>query len=286
MKRKIIGLFGLILAGLSLASCGKNDKNIRIAASQLPHAKILTEAVAPVLEKKGYTLTVDVLDWTIQNSQVAVGDYDANYFQHAPYLETYNSSVSDNEKLEMVCKVHFEKLCLYASDTNNKNLKNGDSIEIVNDISNIERALLLLQNNNILTINQSCYNENNEFVNFNITNPLQSVTFTENYSNCTLTCLAESVLTTSLADYNFGVIPGNTALTGLGSEYAKRIVLSETISKDVLDLRSNGIAVRKENANSDKIKALVEAFKDESVATYINNTFGESVVYNFIDLLK
>ena len=172
MKKNVITLFATIVASCSLlASCSSNnEKNIRICASQIPHAKILTEAVKPVLEKKGYTLTVDVLDWSIQNSQVAVGDYDANYFQHTPYLDTYNSSVNDDAKLEMVCKVHFEKLCLYSSDVNNKTLSNGDKIEIVNDISNIERALLLLQNNNILTINDSCYNGDKEFTNFNINN--------------------------------------------------------------------------------------------------------------------
>jgi len=288
-KRFLLTLGFAALSTLTLSSCGESATTIRVAASELPHAKILNEAVAPVLKEKGYNLEVSVLDWTVQNAQVAAGDYDANYFQHQPYLETYNSTVNESSQLAMACKVHFEKLCLYASDTNKKTVENGDKIEIVNDISNVERALLLLQNQNILTINESCYEVVDgvkTFKNFNVTDPNSCVTFNSNYDNCKLFCLAESQLTNALGDYNFGVIPGNSALTGLGENYASRIVFSENVDDDTLTLRANGIAVRKNDLNSDKTKALVEAFATESVKNYISNTFGESVIYHYIDLTK
>lgn len=291
MKKRNVLFLGaaLALVGGSLTSCNSNDKTIRVAASELPHAKILNESIKPILEEKGWKLEVSVLDWTVQNSSVASGDYDANYFQHEPYLESYNSSVSEDNQLALACKVHFEKLCLYSSDTTKKTVENGAKIEIVNDVTNIERALLLLQNQGILTINESCYTTvNNEktFSNFDTTKPNDCITWADAYSNCSLTCLAESQLTNALADYNFGVIPGNTALTGLGENYADRIVFGETVDDATLTLRANGIAVKKSNIDSDKTKALVEAFKEESVKNYISSTFGESVVYHYIDLIK
>lgn len=289
MKKKLFLLGAAALTAvstLSLTSCNNSENTIRIAASELPHAKILREAVAPVLEKKGFKLDVQVLDWTVQNSSVAAGDYDANYFQHEPYLNTYNSSTSEDNQLALACKVHFEKLCLYASDTSKKEVVNGSKIEIVDDISNVERSLLLLQSKGILTIKPSVYNDKKEFVNFDKNNPNASVEFTKDYDKCTLTSLAESQLTNSLKDYNFGVIPGNTALTGLGSDYAKRIVFGEEVDEATLTLRANGIAVKKSNLNSEKTKALVEAFEEESVKNYISETFGESVVYHYINLIK
>ena len=289
MKKKLLLLGAAALTAvstLSLTSCNNSENTIRIAASELPHAKILREAVAPVLEKKGFKLDVQVLDWTVQNSSVAAGDYDANYFQHEPYLNTYNSSTSEDNQLALACKVHFEKLCLYASDTSKKEVVNGSKIEIVDDLSNVERSLLLLQSKGILTIKPSVYNDKKEFVNFDKNNPNASVEFTKDYDKCTLTSLAESQLTNSLKDYNFGVIPGNTALTGLGSDYAKRIVFGEEVDEDTLTLRANGIAVKKSNLNSEKTKALVEAFEEESVKNYISETFGESVVYHYINLIK
>ena len=185
----------------------------------------------------------------------------------------------------MACKVHFEKLCLYASKFDHKEVANGDRIEIVNDISNIERALLLLKDNGILTsISESCYADG-VFTTFNTNAPNSQVTFADAYKDCALTCIQESNLPISLPDFNFGVIPGNTALTGLGSDYASRIVFGEKISEEVLSLRANGIAVKPSNANSDKTKALVDAFSSKSVETYIQSTFGESVVYHYESLL-
>lgn len=271
-----------ILSSSLLASCD-NANTITVCASELPHAKILNEAVAPILKEKGYDLEVTVLDWTIQNSSVANDEYDANYFQHIPYLNSEN--FEGEKELVAVAKVHYEKLCLYASDKDqNKQLDNGETIEIVNDVTNIERALLLLSSYNILTINDSCY-ENNTFT-FDTTNPNSCVTFLPGYEDCKLTCILESNLCVSLSDYNFGIIPGNTALTGLGEDYASRIVFAEKATQETISQRANVIAVKKSNINTEKTKALVEACKDERVEQYILTTFGESVLYYYEDLTK
>lgn len=271
-----------ILSSSLLANCD-NANTITVCASELPHAKILNEAVAPILKEKGYDLEVTVLDWTIQNSSVANDEYDANYFQHIPYLNSEN--FEGEKELVAVAKVHYEKLCLYASDKDqNKQLDNGETIEIVNDVTNIERALLLLSSYNILTINDSCYDDNT--FTFDTTNPNSCVTFLPGYEDCKLTCILESNLCVSLSDYNFGVIPGNTALTGLGEDYASRIVLAEKATQETISQRANVIAVKKSNINTEKTKALVEACKDERVEQYILTTFGESVLYYYEDLTK
>ena len=281
LNKLLISAF--VLSASILTGCSK-ENTITVCASELPHAKILNEAIKPILKEKGYDLKVTVLDWTIQNSAVANDEYDANYFQHVPYLNTNN--FEGDKELIAAAKVHYEKLCLYASDKDeNKKLDNGETIEIVNDVSNIERALLFLESYNILTINDSCYNEKGEFTEFDTTNPNKCVTFLEGYENCTLTCILESNLCVSLEDYNFGVIPGNTALTGLGDDYASRIVLSEKATDELISERANIIAVKKTNVNSDKTKALVEACGDERVATYVSETFGESVLYHYENLL-
>ena len=285
MKKLLFTLPLFALSAALFACGGNNEKTITIAASELPHAKILNEAIKPVLKDKGYDLKVTVLEWTQQNPAVARGEYDANYFQHLPYLNTYNAEASEDNQLQMVVKVHFEKLCLYASDLNHKTLQNGDTIEIVNDVSNIERALLLLQDHGVIdAISPSCYDGDGTFT-FNTSNPNSQVTFAAAYSNCKITCIQESNLAVSLPDYDFGVIPGNAALTGLGNDYASRIVFGEKVDEDILSLRANGVAVRKKDAKSDKSKALVEAFASDSVKNYIASTFGDSVVYHYENLI-
>ena len=239
LNKLLISAF--VLSASILTGCSK-ENTITVCASELPHAKILNEAIKPILKEKGYDLKVTVLDWTIQNSAVANDEYDANYFQHVPYLNTNN--FEGDKELIAAAKVHYEKLCLYASDKDeNKKLDNGETIEIVNDESNIERALLLLNSYDILTINESCYKEDGSFT-FDTSNPNSCVTFLSGYENCSLTCILESNLCVSLNDYNFGVIPGNTALTGLGDDYASRIVLSEKATEETISERANIIAVK------------------------------------------
>ena len=282
-KIKLIGLVSQLLA-VTLCGCGgASENNITICASELPHAKILNEVVKDILIEDGYNLTVTILDWTIQNDAVANGEYDANYFQHVPYLNTYEGST----KLVPACKVHYEKLCLYSGDKDtNKKLDDGETIEIVNDPSNIERALNLLASYNVLKINESNYDVTKNFVNFDTSNPNSCVTFLNGYTKCSLTCVKESNLCASLSDYNFGIIPGNSALTGLGSNVSSRIVLSEKASDELISEKANIIAVKENNKQSEKTKELVKVFSDARVANYIKSTFGDSVLYHYEDLIS
>ena len=142
MKKRILCLVAVLVLCLTvgLTSCNKEDKTIYVCASELPHADILENAVAPILKEKGYTLKVTVLDWTIQNDSVANKDYDANYFQHIPYLETYTGAV----KLFASAKVHYEPLGIYKGKEST-DLETGlISVAICNDESNAIRALELL----------------------------------------------------------------------------------------------------------------------------------------------
>lgn len=86
-----------------------NGTVIKVCASDVPHAEVLKGKVKDLLSAQGYTLEVTILDWTLQNDAVAKKDYDANYFQHVPYLETYQGTV----ELFAACKVHYEPLGIY-----------------------------------------------------------------------------------------------------------------------------------------------------------------------------
>ena len=211
---------------------------------------------------------------------LANGEYDANYFQHIPYLNEYTGTV----KLSAVAKIHYEKLCAYASDVNHKEVVNGDKIVMVDDTSNAERALALLVEKGIVTFNEGAYVDG-AFTGFDSSNPLKSVSFTENYKDCTLTCIPEHLLCQSLADYDFGIIPGNTALTGLQDSLSSRIAFGEANNVELIDAKANVVVVRESDINTAKIQALCAALKDPRVKSYIETTFGESVLYHYVDLL-
>lgn len=152
-------LLAVVLTGAfvvsALAGCGKStsadDKVIKVAASATPHAEILEQA-KPLLEAKGYDLQVTVFDDYVQpNNVVEGGDFDANYFQHIPYLESFNEEKGTH--LVNAGGIHYEPFGIYpGTKATLDELADGDSIAVPNDTTNEARALLLLQDNGIITL--------------------------------------------------------------------------------------------------------------------------------------
>ena len=114
MKKVLAVVLSLVLC-LSLCLCAfaeKNDKVITVAASPTPHAEILAVA-AEVLEKEGWKLEItEYNDYVVPNNVVEDGEIDANYFQHQPYLDTFNEE--NGTHLVSVAQIHYEPFGIYA----------------------------------------------------------------------------------------------------------------------------------------------------------------------------
>ena len=154
MKKKIV--VTIVTAALvlgTLAGCGskKDDGTITVAASATPHAEIL-EQVKPILADQGYTLEVTVFNDYVQPNQVVEsGEFDANYFQHIPYLDSFNEEQGTH--LVNAGGIHYEPFGIYPGTKSDlSEIAEGDVIAVPNDTTNEARALLLLQDNGILTL--------------------------------------------------------------------------------------------------------------------------------------
>ena len=255
----------LLASCFVLSGCKDKSKTIRVCASSIPHAQILEECGKPLLKEKGYELNVKILDWSIQNDGVANGDYDANYFQHIPFLNTYNGST----KLFATCKVHYEPLGIYYGKASSSTpLSEGKTFEICNDVSNAVRAFNLLTAKGV--IDKDAEGENypvtaDEKLNFN------GNTWTSKDGNVTVKLIAEELLVSSLLDYDFACLPCNTALTGNIS--AERRVAVEDGAEQV-SLNANIIAARYNDYLSNaeykaKIDALTEIMLSKAVSDYV-----------------
>ena len=113
MKKTIAIILTLVLI-LSFAACSKkaDSKTIKVGASITPHAEILREA-AKLLEKEGITLEiVEYTDYVQPNTAVEDGSLNANYFQHTPYLNTFNAE--NKTHLVSVGLIHYEPFGIYA----------------------------------------------------------------------------------------------------------------------------------------------------------------------------
>ena len=139
---------GTEAAGETAAASGDLTP-IKVAASATPHAEILEQA-KPLLAEQGYDLQVTVFnDYVQPNEVVESGDFDANYFQHIPYLESFNEEKGTH--LVNAGGIHYEPFGIYPGTKSSlDDLAEGDTIAVPNDTTNEARALLLLQDNGCL----------------------------------------------------------------------------------------------------------------------------------------
>ena len=273
MKKKVVlSILTLSLAVGVLSGCKKNevttaddnDKTITIAASATPHSDILEEA-KPILEEKGYTLEITVFDDYVQpNLVVDSGDFDANYFQHIPYLEGFN--VDNNTKLVNAGGIHYEPFGIYPGTKSDlTQLAEGDTIAVPNDTTNEARALLLLQDNGIITLKDGVGLE------------ATVKDITSNPYGIEIIELVAAQVPRVKDEVAFVVLNGNYALEA-GFSVAKDSVAYEQPDSEAAKTYINVIAVKEGNENSDKIKALIEALTSDEIKNFITETYDGSVI--------
>ena len=265
MKKTIAIILALALA-LSLAACGgkTDDKTITIAASPTPHAEILKVA-AEVLAKDGWTLEIkEYTDYVQPNNVVEDGEIDANYFQHVPYLETFNAD--NGTHLVSVAMIHYEPFGIYTGTKSAiADLAEGDKIAIPNDGSNRARALLLLEAEGIIKLKEG--------VGMDATD----LDIVENKLNLDIVQMEAAQIANVRDSVALAVINGNYALqAGLNAGTdALAVEDAESISATTY---ANILVVKEGNENAEKTQALIKAVMSEEVKAYINETYSGAVV--------
>ena len=268
-KRVIASLLATVLTLGVLTGCGKDsasdDKGtITIAASATPHAEILEEA-GKILADQGWTLEVTVFDDYVQpNLVVESEEFDANYFQHIPYLEQFNAD--NNTHLVNAGGIHYEPFGIYPGTKSDlSELEEGDVIAVPNDTTNEARALLLLQDNGVITLEAGVGLE--ATVNDIADNPY-GIEIKE---------LEAAQVPRVKDEVAFVVLNGNYALEA-GFSVAKDSVAYESSDSEAAKTYVNVIAVKEGNENSEGIKALVEVLKSDAIVDFINNTYDGAVI--------
>lgn len=239
------------------------DTTIKVAASAVPHAEIL-EAAKPLLEEQGYTLEIQIFDDYVQpNLVVESGDFDANYFQHIPYLESFNEEKGTH--LVNAGGIHYEPFGLYpGTETSLDNIDNA-TIAVPNDTTNEARALLLLQDNGYITLKDGV----------GLTATTKDIV--ENPHNITFVELEAAQVPRTLPEVSFGVLNGNYAMEA-GLTVADDALLYESDDSEAAATYVNVIAVKEGNENLPKIKALVDTLKSDDIKQFINDNYNGGVI--------
>ena len=279
MKKKVLSvlLAGVFVLG-ALTGCGKDNSQsdsgqadtksatevITIAASPTPHAEILQKA-KELLKDKGYDLQItEFEDYVQPNEVVESGEYDANYMQHLPYLESFNEEKGTH--LVSVGKIHYEPFGIYPGTKKSLDeIADGDRIAIPNDTTNEARALLLLQDNGIIKLKEDA----------GLTATVNDIE--ENPHNIKFDELEAAQIARVVDEDAFVVLNGNYALEA-GYSVAKDSLAYETSDSEAAKTYVNIIAVKEGNEDNEGIKALVEVLKSDEIKDFINEKYDGAVI--------
>ena len=258
-------LAGVLAIGtLCTGVMAEEDTTITVAASATPHSEILEEA-KPLLEEKGYTLEVTVFDDYVQpNEVVESGEFDANYFQHIPYLDSFNEEKGTH--LVNAGGIHYEPFGIYPGTKSSLDeIADGDTIAVPNDTTNEARALLLLQDNGIIKLKEGVGLEAT-------VNDIEEFTY-----DIEIVELAAEQVARVVDETSYVVLNGNYALEA-GFSVGKDSLAHEESDSEAAKTYVNVIAVKEGHENDDKIVALVEALKSAEIQDFINATYDGAVI--------
>ncbi len=246
------------------------DNVIKIGATSTPHGEIL-EFVKDKLAEQGYDLQITIYDdYVLPDKAVADGELDANYYQHTPYLNSFNEA--NGTDLVSVASIHYEPFGLYANGIASvADIPEGATIVIPADDSNETRALLLLAQEGLITLPEGA----------NALDGVKTLDIVDDHGFNITTVQADTVAAqfANAGDGSLAVINGNYALAA-GLKIADAIA-SEDASGDAAQTYANIVAVKSGNENLPKIQALVSALETDEVKDFIAENYNGAVVAIF-----
>jgi|SRR5579862_245940 len=257
-------LFAALTASLLLSfGCSKPSNGLKVAATAVPHAQML-EFIKPDLKAQGIDLNIIVTDdYNMPNRALAQKEVDANFFQHVPFLDEQIRQF--HYRIENFGAIEIEPMGIYSKKiTSLSDLKNKAVIAVPNDPSNEARALLLLQDQGLITLDNP---QNLHATVANIKSNPKQLKFIE---------VDAAMLPRSLPDVDAAVINTNYALEANMNPSTDALALE---SKD--SPYANILAIRIGDENRPDLKALKEAMTSDKMRDFIEKTYKGAVLPAF-----
>lgn len=263
--KKLIAIIAVALLTVFGTACGQQKEasnTLTVAASAVPHAEIL-EHVKPILEKEGVHLQVRVFqDYVLPNKVVEEGQVDANYFQHVPWMENVNKE--QGYHIVKVVAVHIEPMGAYSHKVKNINqLKAGATVALPNDVSNETRALLLLEKNGLIKLD-------------NHNGPKTEKNIVSNPKHLQFKPLEAAMLPRVLDQVDLDVINTNYAMQAHLNPLKDALIIEDKSS-----LYANVLATKKGKENDPRIQKLAKALTSPEVKKFIEQKYKGAVIPAF-----
>lgn len=263
MRKLLLILFTMFIF---IISCGSNSSNsvkkekLKVAATAIPAGEVL-EVVKEDLLKEGIDMEIIIFNDYIQPNKVLQSkEVDANLFQHVPYME--NFAKKHGFEMVSVGKIYLPTLALYSKKIKNiSELKNGDTILLPNDPTNLARSLILLDKSGIIKLSD----------NKKMDSTLKDIV--ENPKNIKFNELSAEQLAPRLPEVAASIVNSSFALDA-GLSYKEDGILAE--GKD--SPYANALVTLKGNENDQKIQKLLKALQSEKVKKFIEEKYKDVIV--------
>lgn len=273
MKKKLVLILVLALAVFAFTACSGNGDDeqmgepdvtvLKVGASTVPHAEIL-EFIKPILAEEMVNLQItEYTDYVIPNMAVDSHELDANYFQHLPYLLSFNENNGTN--LISAVAVHYEPMGMFAGKTATiDELADGATIAVPNDPTNEARALLLLEQEGLIKIKDGVGLDATP--NDIIDNPM-NIKFFE---------AEAAAVARAIQDVDFAIINGNYALEA-GFNVSDALAV-ESAESEAAQTFANIVAVYDGDQKRPEIQLLIQAITSEETRAFIEEKYEGAVV--------
>lgn len=247
----------------SVADAGADDQVITIGASVTPHAEILNH-FKDAFAEEGYQLdVVEFTDYVQPDKALAAGDLDANYFQHQPYLDNFNE-VNGTDLVSVGANMYIPMAIFSNTLTSLDNIPEGTTVAVPNDTTNEARALLLLEENGFITLEDGV----------DVTATVLDIA--DNPHDLKFVELDAAQIPRSLEDADLAVVNGNFALdAGLNLDDALLVESADSVTAQTY---ANVIAVRAGEEDSAKTQTIVKILMSDECKQYIEENFNGAVL--------
>ena len=257
INKIIAAALSAVIGAAVFTGCGKSgdeNKLIRVGVCAGPYGDMFKEAIQPSLEEKGYTVEItEFSDYVQPNNALADNDIDVNMFQHSTYLKKF----SEEHGLELSYLTEIPTAAMGVFSEKYKSIDeaaDGAAAAIPNDDTNLSRALRVLAQTGIITIDPSI-------------DPSKATVndISENPKNLTFTEVSAEILPSVLDSTDFAVINGNYAI-GAGLDLADA-VYNEQLAEGYF----NVIAVRTADVDSQFAKDITEIVHSDAFRSVIED---------------
>ncbi|ASK77807.1 methionine ABC transporter substrate-binding protein MetQ [Paraphotobacterium marinum] len=239
----------VICSIIVLSACNKksDDKEIKVGVIAGQEADLAQ--VAAKVAKEKYNINVKIItfsDYNTPNIALNDGSIDVNVFQHRPYLE---QQIKDhNYKFSSIGNTFIYPIAAYSNKIKNiKQISQNASIAIPNDPTNMGRALILLEKNNLIKLKP------------NVGLLATPMDITSNKLNLKFIPLDAAQLPRSLSDVTLAFV-NNTYASQAGLNINNAIILEDKNSPYV-----NLIVTKTNNIKNQKLIDFVKAYQSDAV---------------------